>query len=191
QFSVNQRQLLPGQDLEPGQTKTVFHVPPNVIDEYQPFVCTATMPGQWIAMNLRYGNRDVSANVTLSTWNPSQPTTYYKPGSQNFIQNAYLAYNIAAIGKLKLNADAGYFYTNYGNLGQYGPGVYQNPVAGGPRGVGVRMVGEYRIKPELLGVFEAGLMGTRNGRAPSGNAPANPNNAADPTYPAAYIAHLH
>jgi hypothetical protein len=191
QFSVNQRQLLPGQQLESGQTKTVFHVPPNVIDEYQSFVGTATMPGQWIAMNLRYGNRDVSANVTLSTWNPTQPTTYYQIGSQNFIQNAFIAYDIGPFGNLKLTANAGYFYTNYGNLGQYGPGVYQSPVAGGPRGVGFRIVAEYKLNPDILLIFEEGVMGNRSGHAPAGTAPANPNNTFDPTFPAAYVQHLH
>jgi hypothetical protein len=191
QFSVNQRVTAAGEALAPGQSSTVFHTPPQTVDEYQSFVGTATVPGQWIAMNLRYGNRDVSANVTLSTWNPSESTTYYQPGSQNFIQNAYLAYNIAAIGRLKLNADAGYFYTTYGNLGQYGPGVYQNPVAGGPRGVGTRMLAQYALRPEWLLMFEAGVMGNRNGRAPSGTAPANPNSSADPTFPAAYVGHLH
>ena len=34
-------------------------------------------------------------------------------------------------------------------------------------------------------------MGNRNGRAPAGNAPANPNNSVDPLFPAAYVHHLH
>ncbi len=191
QFSVNQRQTLPGEPVAPGQSKLVFHVPPQVVDEYQSFVGTSTMPGQWIAMNFRYGNRDVSANVTLSTWNPTQPTTYYQLGSQGFINNAYLAYNIPAFGRLKLTANAGYFYNNYGNLGQYGPGIYQSPVAGGPRGIGARMVAEYRLTPDLLLIFEEALMGNRTGRAPAGTAPANPNSGADPTLPGAYIQSLH
>jgi hypothetical protein len=40
-------------------------------------------------------------------------------------------------------------------------------------------------------IVEEGFMGSRNGRAPSGNTPANPNGAADPTFPAAFIHHLH
>ena len=35
----------------------------------------ARCPGTGSQMNFRYGNRDVTANLTLSTWNPSQPTT--------------------------------------------------------------------------------------------------------------------
>ena len=48
-------------------------------------------------MNFRYGNRDVTANLTLSTWNPSQPTTFYQLGSQGFVNNAFLTYNVAAV----------------------------------------------------------------------------------------------
>jgi len=61
----------------PGQSSTVFHVPPQTVEEYQSFVSTATVPGNWVQMNFRYGNRDVSANLTLSTWNPSEPTTAF------------------------------------------------------------------------------------------------------------------
>src|SRR5262245_4686464 len=102
----------------PGQSDLVFHVPPNTPEEYQSFVRTAAVPGNWVQMNFRYGNRDVTANVTLSTWNPSEPTTYYQIGSQNFIQNAFLTYNVAPMGKLTLRATLGYFFTNYGNLGE-------------------------------------------------------------------------
>ena len=79
----------------------MFHVPPTTVDEYQSFVGTSTMPGNWVQMNFRYGNRDVTANLTMSTWNPSQPTSYYHLGSQNFISNAFLTYNVGPIGKLR------------------------------------------------------------------------------------------
>ena len=102
------------------------------------------MPGSWVQMNFRYGNRDVTANLTLSTWNPSQPTTFYQLGSQGFVNNAYLAYNIPAIGKLRLRANLGYFFYNYGNLGQYTAGMYQMPYVGGARGVGGLLIASIR-----------------------------------------------
>jgi hypothetical protein len=174
-----------------GQRSTVFHVPPQVVDDYQSFVGTATMPGNWIQMNFRYGNRDVVANLTLSTWNPSQPTTYYQLGSQGFVNNAYLTYNIPPIGKLRLRTNLGYFFFNYGNLGQYTAGMYQAPYVGGARGIGGLLVGEYPLNPEWSLTVEEGFMGNRNGRSPAGNAPANPNNNVDPSFPASYIQHLH
>jgi len=45
-----------------------------------------------------YGNGVVTANVSLNTWNPTEPTTYYQIGSQLFILSAYLEFNIPAIG---------------------------------------------------------------------------------------------
>src|ERR1700690_2758038 len=49
----------------PGQTSTVFHIPPQVIDEYASFLGTSTMPGQWVAINMAYGTPVVSANLSL------------------------------------------------------------------------------------------------------------------------------
>src|SRR4029079_18700596 len=90
----------------PGQSSTVFHVPPVVVEEYQSFVSTATVPGNWVQMSFRYGNRDVTANLTLSTWNPSAPTTYYQLGSQNWVNNAFLTYNVPPLDQLRPRATA-------------------------------------------------------------------------------------
>jgi hypothetical protein len=175
----------------PGQSDTVIHVPPNTVDEYQSFVSTSTVPGNWIQMNFRYGNRDVTANLTLSTWNPSQPTTFYQLGSQGFVNNAFLTYNVGPLDKLRLRATLGYFFNNYGNLGQYTAGMYTMPYVGAARGVGGMLFAEYPVTPEVSFVVEEGLMGNRNGRSPAGNAAANPNNNVDPLFGAAYIQHLH
>jgi len=175
----------------PGQSSTVFHVPPILVDEYQSFVSTSTLPGSWVQMNFRYGNRDVTANLTLSTWNPSQPTTFYQLGSQGFVNNAFLTYNVAPLGKLKLRATLGYFFNNYGNLGQYTAGIYTMPYVGGVRGVGGLLLADYPLTQELSFVIEGGIMGNRNGRSPSGIAGANPNNNADPLFGSSYVSHLH
>jgi hypothetical protein len=186
QFSTNTRE-----SPQPGQSTTVFHVPPNTVDEYQSFVGTSTVPGQWVAMNFKYGNRDVSTTVTLTTWNPSEPTTYYQIGTQAFVNNAYLAYNLPTWGRLTAHATLGYFYNNYGNLGQYGPGIYQSPIVGGPRGVGWDLLGEYQVSPDLLLLVEEGFVGNRNGKSPAGTTFAGPNTNEDPDYPASFVHHLH
>jgi len=186
QFSTNTR-LAP----QPGQSSTVFHVTPETIDEYQSFVGTSTVPGQWVAMNFKYGNRDVTTVLTLSTWNPTESTTFYQLGSQGFVNNAYVDYNLPAWGKFNLKATIGYFFNNYGNLGQYGPGIYQSPIVGGPRGLGLDLLGQYQLDPQTVLLVEGGFMGNRNGKAPAGTTPANPNSGADPSFPGAYVAHLH
>ena len=154
QFGINERPA-----TADGQRTTVFHVPPQMIDEYQSFVGTSTMPGSWVQMNFRYGNRDVTANLTLSTWNPSQPTTFYQLGSQGFVNNAYITYNIPAIGKLRLRTNLGYFFYNYGNLGQYTAGMYQMPYVGGARGVGGLLIAEYPLSTRGVGVRRGRLHG--------------------------------
>jgi hypothetical protein len=175
----------------PGQSSTVFHVPPQTVEEYQSFVSTATVPGNWVQMNFRYGNRDVSANLTLSTWNPSEPTTYYQLGSQNFLSNAFLTYNIPPLSKIRLRATVGYFFNNYGNLGEYTAGIYQMPYVGGVRGIGETLAGEYPLTPQVSFLLEDGIMGNRNGHAPIGTPPANPNGSADPLFSSSYVHHLH
>src|SRR4029079_2523336 len=166
QFGVSHRP-----NPAPGQSDVVFHVSPNTPEEYQSFVSTAAVPGNWVQMNFRYGKRDVTANLTLSTWNPSEPTTYYQIGSQNFIQDAFLTYNVAPLGRLKLQANLGYFFTNYGNLGEYTAGIYQAPYVGAVRGIGENVLADYPLTPELTLVLEEGFMGNRNGHAPTGTAP--------------------
>jgi hypothetical protein len=175
----------------PGQTSTVFHIPPQVIDEYASFLGTSTMPGQWVALNLAYGTPVVSANLSLSTWNPTDPTTYYQIGSQGFIANAFLEFNPSPLGDLKTRALVGYLYNVYGGLGTYGLGMYTNPLIAGVRGVGEDVLGEYRLTPTLTLLVEEGFMGGRNGKVPDGVVPDGGNSGANPIFPAAWIAHLH
>jgi hypothetical protein len=175
----------------PDQTSYVFHIPPQTVDEYQSFLGTSTMPGNWLQINASYGTPVVSANVTLSTWNPTEPTTYYQIGSQNFIQNAFLQYIIPPLGDWKLRAQAGYFYTNYGALAQYGLGLYTNTLVALIRGVGEDVVGEYQFSPTWSLVLDEGFMGNRNGKVPDGTIPDAGNGNANPMYPSNWIAHLH
>jgi hypothetical protein len=175
----------------PGQNGLVFHIPAQTVDEYASFVGTSTMPGQWVAMNFGYGNRVVNANISLNTWNPSDPTTYYQIGSQYFINNAYIEYNLPDFGKLHLRTQVGYFYNYYGNLGQYTPGMYTNSVIGYTRGVGETTVAEYRLSPSLTVVLEDGFLGNRNGQVPPGVNPTPGNTQINPIFAASWVHHAH
>ncbi len=174
-----------------GQGGPLFHTPPQTLDEYGSFVGTSTIPGNWVALNFSYGNPIVSANISINTWNPSDPSTYYQIGSQYFINNAFLRFDIPAFGALKLHANVGYFYNFYGNLAQYGPGMYTQTIIGSPRGVGELVTGEYRLSSEWTLLLEDGLMGTRGGKVPDNIVPTGGNSGASPIYPAAYVHHLH
>ncbi len=186
QGSLNRRQVTTDE-----QRGSIFHTPPQTVDEYGSFVGTSTMPGQWVALNLSYGNPIVTANISLNTWNPSAPSTYYQIGSQYFINNAFLRFDVPAFGDLKLHANVGYFYNYYGNLAQYGPGMYTQSIIGAPRGVGESVSGEYRLSPDLTLTLEDGFMGTRNGKVPDDVVPNGGNGGANPILPAAFIHHLH
>ncbi len=202
QMSMNQRP----QPL-PGQANTVFHIQPQTLDEYASFVGTGTMPGNWAALNFEYGNKVVSANFSLNTWNPSQASTYYLPGAQYFVNNAFLTFNAPPAGNFGLHANVGYFTNYYGSLSQYGLGMYQNSVIGGARGLGGTVLAEYAINPSVTVMLENGIMGNRTGKAPEGyensvmgNQPTTPQSTvpnagngsnANPIYPASWIHHLH
>ena len=187
QYGINDRL-----QTQAGQSSTILHAPPATIEEYASFTSVNAIPGHWVQMYFSYGNRNVSVVVRLSTWNPSEPTTYYQLGSQNFLDNAYVAFRIPeVVAKLRLSSKAGYFYNQYGQLGRYDLGMYQNPIAAVVRGVGATFAAEYDLTPRF-GVFvEEGLMGNRNGKAPSGLTRQNPNGNTDPFFPSSYIQHAH
>jgi hypothetical protein len=186
QFSENQRVMTTA-----GENKTVFHVPPQTVDEYGSFVGTSTMPGQWAQTSFAYGNRYVTANVSLTTWNPDDASTFYQIGSQQFINNAYLSFNIPAVAGVRLRAMTGYFYAAYGAVGQYGFGMYTNPLVGGVRGVGEDVIGEYDLTDTLTLAVEDGIMGTRNGMAPITVIATGQNGAGAVPWPAAWVHHAH
>jgi hypothetical protein len=182
-----------GQRTNPvaGQSRTVIHTPPQTLDEYASFVGTNTMPGQWVALNFTYGNGVVSANVSLNTWNPTEPTTYYQIGSQIFLMNAYLEFTIPQIGPIRPRVMAGYFGPFYGSLAEYGLGMYTNPMIGSPRGVGELTVLEYRLQPTWTLFVEHGFVGSRNGNVAWNVVPTGGNGGANPVLPAAWVHHAH
>ncbi|MBV9947026.1 MAG: hypothetical protein JOZ69_09270, partial [Myxococcales bacterium] len=174
------------------QSTTVFHVPPSTVDEYGSFEGTSTMPGQWAQLNFAYGNRYVTANVSLTTWNPTDPTTFYQIGSQQFINNIFLSYNPTPIFGFRVHAMAGYFYNAYGAMGQYGLGLYTNAMIGSVRGVGEDVSVEYDVTDRLTLRLEDGIMGDRNGMGQVSITPLPQNGAGQPViWPSAWVHHVH
>jgi hypothetical protein len=169
----------------------VFHTPPQTLDEYASFLGTSTMPGQWVDLRFSYGNPIVSANISLNTWNPSDAATYYQIGSQYFINNAFLAFDVPRIGNLKLRSTLGYFYSYYGNLSQYGTGMYTNSIIGSPRGVGEIVSAVYTLSPTVSLLFEHGILGNRASKVPDGVVPSAGNGSANPIFSASFVHHVH
>lgn len=175
----------------PGQSTTVWHVPPQTVDQYASFLGTSTMPGEWTQLNFAYGNRYVTVNLSLTTWNPDDAATYYQIGSQQFINNFYLLYTPPPVAGVRLRAMAGYFYNFYGSLGQYGLGVYTNPLVGGVRGVGEDVEADYDLTDRLSVSAEEGFMGNRNGMAPISITPSGQNGQGPIVWPSSWMAHGH
>ncbi len=174
-----------------GQATTVFHVPAQTVDEWRAFTSTNAIPGNWVGMKFAYGTDKVTAHVSIDTWNPTDPTTYYQMGSQSFINDTFLTYRPDPIGGLRLNFTAGYYAVDYGGLGEYGAGIYPNSIAGGARGVGASGVAEHELTEDWVGVVEYGVMGGRTGKA-ADNVVAQSNNSwANPALPAWWYQHAH
>jgi hypothetical protein len=177
--------------LAPSQESTVYHTPPMTIEEWWSFTSTSSVPGNWVNMNFGYGNSKVTAITSLSTYNPTEPTTYYQMGSQYFINDSYLSVTAGNIGPLRLHVDAGYYSRAYGNLSRYGGGVYPNTITGLIRGVGAAYQLEYDVSDKVMFKFEHGLMTARNGWIANNiiSSPINGYNRT--TWPSAWIHHAH
>jgi hypothetical protein len=143
-------------------------------------------------MQFAYGNRYVTANLSLTTWNPTDPSTYYQLGSQQFVNNFYLLYNAPPIlGSVRLHALAGYFSNDYGSLAQYGLGMYTNPLVGRVRGVGEDLVAEYDLDDRTTLSVEDGLMGNRNGMGAINIVPTGQNGQGPIVWPSSWVHHFH
>jgi len=174
-----------------GQSETVFHTPPTTIDEWRAFTSTNAVPGSWVGMKFAYGTDKVTAVVSIDTWNPTRPTTYYQMGSQGFINDTYLLYRPDPLGPLRVEATVGYFAVDFGALGQYGNGMYPMSIAGGARGAGETLIVEYDLTDDWIGILEHGVMGGRTGKAPDDIVAQASNSWANPTMPAWWFQHGH
>lgn len=191
QVSIDERD-----DPGTGQSRTVLHTPPNIVEEYAAFPSTNSLPGNWIGSSFVYGNSTVTATVSIDTWQPTRATQNYQLGSQYFINNAFLSFRVVPFDKARLAINAGYFSNSYGALGRYGGGFYTNPMTATIQGAGENAVLEYDLSDTFVAVAEHGIMGTGGPRigiwpravvAGTGNGGSN----GDPQWPAAYVHHAH
>ncbi len=127
------------------QAQTVFHVPPETVEVYNSFLATRAVPDNWASLRLEYGNARVRATVSIDTWNPTNPTTYHQLGSQYFINNAFLTYNVGQLAGATVTVDAGYMTTLIGELSSYTNRMYTNPIIAGLRGAGIRTTATYPV----------------------------------------------
>src|SRR5688572_15807887 len=173
-----------------GQSKTVLHTLPVIIDEYNSFTSTNARPGNWVNMNFSYGNDVVTSSISINTYNPTAPTNFWQIGSQYFINNAFLRFRVPQIEGFRVGWTVGYFTNNYGTLGQYGGGLYTHAITGGPQGVGETVVVERDIADGVTAVFEHGLMGNAGGKNPNDIVQGG-GDEGDPGWAASLTHHAH
>ncbi len=178
-------------DPAPDQSSFVLHAPPRTIEEWSSFTSSSTVPGNWVSLRFIYGTSKVSANVSVDTWNPTEPTSYYQLGSQSYINNAYLSFTPEPFGKLRLHTNAGQMVSSYGLLGKYGGGVYVNPLAATLRGIGETTTLEYDLSDQVTLSADHGFMMTRDG-TPSDNIVPEASNGYRRLYNAgSFVNHAH
>ncbi len=141
--------------------------------------------GSWVQMNFEYGNRVTTAHVTIDTWNPSRGASFTQLGSQNFIDSAYLTFRLPPAGNVRLGWTLGAFSVNYGPLGQFGGGFYNNAVAR-VYGVGETTSAEYDLTELFVLTLDHGIHSSGD-KAPDG-APLAMGDGYDP---AAWVHHAH
>ncbi len=175
----------------PGQHDFVWHTPPRSIEEWSPFTSSSSVPGHWVSLRFAYGTSKVSANLSIDTWNPVEPTTYFQMGSNSYVNNAYLSFTPEPIGPFRLRTNAGQFVSSYGLLSKYGGGVYVNPLAGTLRGIGETTTVDYDLTEKATLSIEHGLMTTRDASPSINNVTAMETGYRRLYWSGAFIHHAH
>jgi len=174
----------------PGQHSIAVHsgnVLP-VIESYASFVGTSSVPGSWVGLMFEYGNKYVTTHLSLDTFNPSRPTNYVTPGSQLFVDVAYITFRAPPIDRLRLVLNVGARPIDYGNLAQYGAGQWPPAIISGPRGMGETVDVEYDLSDTYTLQLGHGVEGSL-GKAPDGLVAGAANNYANPNFPSSWVQH--
>lgn len=163
------------------QATTVFHVSPETVEVYNSFLATRAVPDNWASARFEYGNNRVKATISIDTWNPTQPTTYYQLGSQYFINNAFMTYNVGQVAGATVTVDAGYMTTLIGEFSSYMNRMYTNPLIAGLRGAGMRTTATYPVTPKFKLYAQHQLLLDRQGTNDRQTIP-NPENSYERPY---------
>jgi hypothetical protein len=163
------------------QATTVFHVAPETVEVYNSFLATRAVPDNWASARFEYGNARVKATISIDTWNPTQPTTFYQLGSQYFINNAFMTYNVGQVAGATVTVDAGYMTTLIGEFSSYTNRMYTNPLIAGLRGAGMRTTATYPITPKFKLYGQHQLLLDRQGTNDKQTIP-NPENGYERPY---------
>jgi hypothetical protein len=172
------------------QSRLTLHTLPRIVDSYGMFSGTNNPQGSWVDLTFDYSNAVAGAHVKLTTWKPNGAVDWTAVGSQNFVDEAYLTYQVVPSGPFKLKWTAGAFRNIYGGLGQYSVGQYNAAIVAMPFGVGETLTATYDLSDTYTLHFEHGVMG-RLGKVPVGVVPTAENGGANPALPSSWVQHFH
>ncbi|MBN2717422.1 MAG: hypothetical protein JXX14_16335 [Deltaproteobacteria bacterium] len=156
-FGIGSNKTLEGEGL----SDTALHALPVMPDStYVDWRYTNTHGGPWAEIKFTYGNRKVSGNVALATYNLTNGS-YKKLGAQLGISEAFVSMNFPGLfadrGGLVVNIGA--FTARYGSAGRYDAGSYDTYLFGATKVTGEHSRVYFDIAPKLTLHVEQGFGG--------------------------------
>lgn len=172
------------------QSGLTLHTDPRIVDFYGGFQGANATPGSWIDLHFQYGNKTVQSHVTVTTWKPTRAAAYTDVRSQQWIDQAYLVFDLPVSSSVAFNWTVGAFRNQYGGLGQYGAGQYNTVMIGQAEGVGENVYVEITPSTKYAIYLEHGFMG-KFGKPPKDSGPSPFDNAQHPSEPSSWVHHAH
>lgn len=172
------------------QSSLTLHTDPRIPDFYGGFGGTNATPGSWIDLHFQYGNKTVESHVTVTTWKPTRAAAYGDIRSQQWIDQAYLVFDLPVSSSVAFNWTVGSFRNQYGGLGQYGAGQYNTVMIGQAEGVGENLYMEFTPSTDYAIYLEHGFMG-KFGKPPKDSGPSPFDNSQHPSEPSSWVHHAH
>jgi hypothetical protein len=174
----------------PGQSSTVLHSPPVVPDDLETFSHTGVVPTPYVQLNLTYGNKLVTGNVSIVAKVPNASSGFFDPTAQLGVNDLFLSLHLPDIGKNMLfNVNVGAFSNRYGVMGEYDEGRYGTPLIARVNGVGENIAAAFAFGEATL-LVEQGIQGQSN-QAGSSITPDGWNGFADPNVGSSFADHVH
>jgi hypothetical protein len=176
-------------DARPGQSKLVFHAPPQVPDDLETFSHTGVVPTPYAQLNFSYGTNVVVGTASIVAMQPSVSTGFFDPSTQLGVNDLFLTITPDFGEKTRFFINVGAFSNRYGSPGEYDEGKYGTPLIARTNGVGEN-VGVVHSFGDWIIAAEQGIMG-QTGKSGNGAIPDASNAFADPGMGASFVQHYH
>ncbi|HEY2409190.1 MAG TPA: hypothetical protein VGI10_24465 [Polyangiaceae bacterium] len=157
------------------------------------FENTNTVPYSWAELRFSYSTPHVRATVSLASsyyTESSIDSGTFLPNQELAFREAFLQYNPADLGKLKLEIKVGAFEDRYGGMGQYDSGRYGAPLIATIRGAGETTAARFPLADRLKLVLEHGIKANLD-RPPAGLPSGPANNWPKPWESTTIVNHSH